>query len=127
VANVPSAPSGEIDVASAGTFRSDLYQIIDRCDAQIVHVDLHAVTFMDSAGYHALVDADEYAVRNGHVMVLRNLTEQCAMVIGICDWDNELHREDLASAESSSQRSSAAAEPNSTTASTETHVIVVTI
>jgi hypothetical protein len=27
-------------------------------------------------------------------MVIRNLSAQCAKVIELCDWDNELHRED---------------------------------
>jgi anti-anti-sigma factor len=96
--NVLSALCGEIDLLTAGTFRDDLYEIIDQCNVPIVRVDLQAVTFMDSAGYHALVDADEYAIRRGHIMSIRNLSAQCAKVIGICDLDNDLHIEDLASA-----------------------------
>jgi anti-anti-sigma factor len=94
MADVPSAVCGEIDLATADAFRADIYQIIDRSDAPAVFVDLAAVTFIDSAGYHALVDADEYAIRSGRLMVIRNLSEQCAKVIGLCDWDNELHLED---------------------------------
>jgi anti-anti-sigma factor len=94
MANVLPVVSGEIDVGTADAFRAGLYEIIDRSDAPRVFVDLAAVTFIDSAGYHALVDADEYAIRSGHVMVIRNLSAQCAKVIELCDWDNELHRED---------------------------------
>jgi anti-anti-sigma factor len=93
MANVTLEVSGEIDFATADAFRSRLYEIIDRSDAPPVFVDLAAVTFIDSAGYHALVAADEYATRRGHVMVIRNLSAQCATVIRLCDWDNELHVE----------------------------------
>jgi anti-anti-sigma factor len=98
MANVPSAPSAEIDLSTVDRFREDLYEIIDECDVPIVGIDLRAVSFMDSAGYHALIDANEYAIRRGHTMTIRNLAEQCAKVIGLCDWDNELHIEGLASA-----------------------------
>jgi anti-anti-sigma factor len=97
VANVPSALCGEIDLATADAFRSDLCRIIDGADAPVVRVDLAAVTFMDSAGYHALVEADEYAIRSDHMMVVGNLSERCEMVIRLCDWDNELHLEDASS------------------------------
>jgi anti-anti-sigma factor len=98
MANVPSAPSGDIDLATVDAFRDCLYEIIDQSDAPIVRVDLRAVTFMDSAGYHALMDADDYAIRRDRIMSIRNLSVQCARVIGICDRDNELHIEGLASA-----------------------------
>lgn len=93
MANVPSALSGDIDICTADAFRDCLYEIIDECDVPIARVDLRAVSFMDSAGYHALVDANEYAIRFGHIMSIRNLTAPCATVIRICDFDNELHVE----------------------------------
>ena len=93
MANVLSALCGEIDIATADAFRSDLHDLIGRCDRPIVHVDLAAVTFMDSAGYHALVTATEYASDRGNVLVLRNLSAQCAKVMRLCDEDNELHIE----------------------------------
>lgn len=96
MANVTSALSGEIDYSTADVFGSDLCDLIDRCDLPIVHVDLRAVTFMDSAGYHALVEASEYGSRRGHVLVIRNLSAQCAKVMRLCDQNNELHIEDLA-------------------------------
>ena len=72
MATVLSALRGEIDFATADAFRSGLYDLIDRCDLPIVHVDLRAVTFLDSAGYHALVEATEYGSRHGHVVVLQD-------------------------------------------------------
>ena len=98
MANALSAPCGEIDILTVDAFRDCIYEIIDQCDAPTVRVDLHAVTFMSSAGYHALIDADEYAIRHGHILTIRNLSTQSARVIGICDLDNELHIEGLASA-----------------------------
>ena len=98
MANVPSDPSGDIDMSTADAFRDNLYEIIDLCDVPIVRVDLQAVTFMDSAGYHALLEADEYAMRRDHILSIRNLSAPCARVIRICDFDHELHIEGLASA-----------------------------
>jgi anti-anti-sigma factor len=95
MANVVSALCGDIDRSTVAAFRSDLYGLIDRCEQPIVHVDFAAVTFMDSAGYHALVEATEYGSRRGHVLVLRNLSAQCAKVMRLCDQDNELHIEDF--------------------------------
>jgi anti-anti-sigma regulatory factor len=48
---------------------------------------------MDSAGFHALVNATEYAVRHHHRLVIRKLSAQCAEVLRICDWENVLHVE----------------------------------
>lgn len=99
MANPLSALCGDIDIdiATADAFRSELFDLIDQCDLPTVHVDLAAVTFMDSQGYHALADAHEYASRRHRVMVIQNLTEQCARVIRLCDRDNELHVETLIS------------------------------
>jgi len=74
--NRACALSGEIDIGTVDRFRDHLFEIIDECDAPIVRVDLHAVIFMDSAGYHALVDANDYAIRHGHVMSIRNLAPE---------------------------------------------------
>ena len=91
MAGVPSVVSGEIDLATADEFRFVLHDLIDRCYPPIVHVDLAAVTFIDSAGYHALVEATEYARRRGHVLVIRNLSPPCARVLRVCDDAHELH------------------------------------
>ena len=91
MANVSSVR--EIDMSTVDRFRDDLYDIIDECDTPIVRIDLHVVTFMGSAGYHALIDANEYAIRHGHTMSIQNLAPQCARMIRTCDPDNELHIE----------------------------------
>jgi anti-anti-sigma factor len=96
VANVSSVR--EIDRSTVDRFRDDLHETIDECDTPIVRIDLGDVSFMDSAGYHALIDANEYTIRHGHTMSIQNLAPQCAKLIGICDRDNELHIEVCVSA-----------------------------
>jgi len=94
MANALPELCGEIDHATAEAFRSGLYQVIDGADAPIVPIDLAAVTFIDSAGYHALVAADQYAIRNDHIMVIANLSKQCAKLVRLCDRANQLYLED---------------------------------
>lgn len=98
MAKVASAPSGEIDLATVDAFRDCLYEIIDECDVSIVRVDLQAVTFLGSSGCRALMDANEYAIRHGHLISICNISALGAKVIGICDSDKQLHIEGLASA-----------------------------
>jgi anti-anti-sigma factor len=93
MANVTSLLCGEIDRSTDGAFRANLIELIELCDQPIVNVDLAAVTFMDSSAYHALIAANEYGRVRGHVLVLRNLSAQCAKVIRLCDQDNELRIE----------------------------------
>ena len=83
----------EIDRATAPAFNADLHDAIDASDAPLVVVDCSDVTFMDSAGFHVLVDATEYAVRRGHTLVIRNMSPSCAMLIQLCDLDGELRVE----------------------------------
>ena len=58
--------------------------------APVVFVDLAAVTFMDSTGYHALVAANLFATWSDHILVIRNLPEQCVGLLRLCDLRNEL-------------------------------------
>jgi anti-anti-sigma regulatory factor len=44
-------------------------------------VDCSGITFMDPAGYHALVDATNYATRRSHTLVIRNMSPPCARFI----------------------------------------------
>ena len=92
---------GEIDAATAPAFKADLHEAIDGSDEAFVSVDCSGVTFMDSAGYHVLVDATNYAVRRGHTLVIRNLSASCATLLGFCDLDSELRVESSPSAPSS--------------------------
>jgi anti-anti-sigma factor len=84
---------GEIDLATAPGFNIELHDAIDSADEALVSVDCSALTFMDLAGYHVLVDATQYAARRGHTLVLRNLSQTCARLIALYDWERELHIE----------------------------------
>jgi anti-anti-sigma factor len=81
---------GEIDRATAAAFNADLHDAIDSSDEAFVSVDCSGVTFMDSAGYHALLDATNYAVRRGHTLVIRDPSPSCALLIRLCDMDHEM-------------------------------------
>jgi anti-anti-sigma factor len=80
---------GDIDRATAPAFIVALRGAIDSSDEAVVSVDCANVTFMDSAGYHALIDATKYAARRGHTLVIRDPSSSCEMLIRLCD----LHRE----------------------------------
>jgi anti-anti-sigma factor len=84
---------GEIDFATAGALRADLRTSINRSDTDLVDVDCSGVTFMDSGGYHALADETAYGSRHGQALVIRNPSESCALVLGLCDGDG-LHLDD---------------------------------
>ena len=86
---------GEIDLASGPGFNLSLRAAIDRSEEAFVSVDCAGVTFMDSAGYHALTDATRYAAKRGHTLVIRNASRSCARLIALCDWDHELRVECL--------------------------------
>ncbi len=81
---------GDIDRTTAPAFTVALRDAIDNSDAPIVSVDCSTVTFMNSAGYHALVDATRYAARHGHALVIRDPSSSCAMLIRLCDKEREL-------------------------------------
>lgn len=59
---------GELDLASAPEFRNALDEALGR--ALLVIIDLRALTFIDSAGLHAIIDADARARGSGHRLVL---------------------------------------------------------
>jgi anti-anti-sigma factor len=81
---------GDVDRSTAGAFRDGLCLRIDQSNTSIVGIDLAGVTFMDSAGYRAVVAANAYAVRTHHQLVIRNLSASCTKVIELCDQSNEL-------------------------------------
>jgi anti-anti-sigma factor len=84
---------GDIDFATAPAFYADLHDAIDTSDEALVSVDCSDMTFIDSAGYHVLVEASEYAVRRGRSLVIRSLSVSCARVVRLCDLEHELHVE----------------------------------
>jgi hypothetical protein len=65
---------------------ADLRDAIDASDEPLVSVDCSDVTFMDSSGFHAMVDATEYAARRGHTLVIREPSPPCRRLIRLCDW-----------------------------------------
>ena len=84
---------GDIDASTAASFNIELHDVIDNADEAFVNVDCSRLTFIDSAGYHVLVDATNYAIRRGHTLVIRNLSPSCATLLRLCDVDRELHIE----------------------------------
>jgi anti-anti-sigma factor len=80
----------EIDMATGAVLLSELREVVDGSDKAIVIVDCSGITFMDSAGFHALADATEYAARRGHTLVVRNLSPSCARLVRLCDFEHEL-------------------------------------
>lgn len=84
---------GEIDFATASVLSGDLHDAIDNSDTEQVVLDCSGLTFIDSSGFHALVEATAYAVGNDHTLVIRHMAPSCARVIQLCDWDNELRLE----------------------------------
>ena len=87
------AASGEIDMETAPAFAIDLRECIESADETLVSVDCAGVTFMDSAGYHALLGATRHAAHQGHTLVIRNLTPACARLIRMCNADGEIRVE----------------------------------
>ncbi len=84
---------GEIDRSTVASFHAHLRDAIDRSDEALVSIDCSGVTFMDSAGYRALVDATRYALRHGHTLVIRDMSSACAMLIRLCDTSGDLRVE----------------------------------
>ena len=84
---------GDIDRATAPSFSAELHDVIDNADEAFVNVDCSGLPFIDSAGYHVLVDATNYAIRRGHTLVIRNLSPSCAMLLSLFDEDQGLHIE----------------------------------
>jgi anti-anti-sigma factor len=84
---------GDIDLASAPALAANLRETTDGSDEVIISVDCSGVTFMDSAGFHVLVTATEYAAHRGHTLVIRNASPWCAWTIQLCDYDRELRVE----------------------------------
>ena len=81
---------GEIDMATAPKLMDDLRETIDASDEALVSVDCSDVTFMDSSGFHVLVDATGYAARRGHTLVIRDMSPSCRRLIRLCNVDHEL-------------------------------------
>jgi len=80
----------EIDLCTAPGFAATMRTEIDWVDNRAVFIDCSDITFMDSSAFHALVDADRYALEHGHLLIIRNLRSNCARVVRLCDSNHEL-------------------------------------
>ncbi|MCM3922194.1 STAS domain-containing protein [Frankia sp. AiPs1] len=61
--------SGEVDLASAGAFRSALFAAV-RADAPTIVVDIGEVDFLDAQGLGALIAARKRAIPSGQRLVV---------------------------------------------------------
>ncbi len=80
---------GELDLTCA----KDLTASVERAlsGARLLAIDLRDLTFVDSAGIHALVDADNRAHRSGRRLVLvrgRGQVRRMFELLGVADWLN---------------------------------------
>jgi anti-anti-sigma factor len=82
--------SREIDLCTSPAFAALMLTQIDWADNRAVFVDCSDITFMDSSAFHVLVDAHRYAIEHGHLLIIRNLSPNCAWAIRLCDWSHEL-------------------------------------
>ena len=60
---------GELDLRSAATLRLRLAEVVRRCDADVV-LDLEGVTFIDSTGLAAMLNALRRLTRAGRRLML---------------------------------------------------------
>jgi anti-anti-sigma factor len=60
---------GEVDIATAGSIRAEIDELIDAGFKRVI-LDLREVTFLDSTGLHVVVDADASARANGWELLI---------------------------------------------------------
>jgi len=79
---------GEVDAAAAADFRTGLQQLVTHAHSS-VFVDLSRVTFIDSCGVAALIDASERTSTEGS-LVLVDPSPPCQLVldaVGLHDYE----------------------------------------
>jgi stage II sporulation protein AA (anti-sigma F factor antagonist) len=81
---------GEIDIASVGTLRSAMAQTFES-GLRDVWVDLSEVTFMDSSGLNALVEADQAFAGGNRQLTVICPTGPVRRAIELTGLDRELH------------------------------------
>lgn len=88
--------AGELDITTTPRLRSTLRQA--RTQAEVVVLDLRALTYMDACGAHAIIDASGRARRDGRrFIVLRGAPAVCRRLELAGGGDVELHDLDPAS------------------------------
>ena len=80
--------AGEVDLSTAGTFRSALSLAVER-DRHIV-VDLAKVTYIDSTGFKELLVCHATCERRGRILALANPHRVTQKVLGILNLDQVL-------------------------------------
>lgn len=79
-------PRGELDLVSAPQLRQTLHEAVT--NERLIAVDLRGLTFMDSTGIHAILEADSGARRRGARLVLIRGSAQIGRLfelVGITD------------------------------------------
>jgi anti-sigma B factor antagonist len=90
LARLPADPApvlvvtGELDVYEAPTFRAELFDILDEGHRRVV-VDCAGVSFIDSAGLAALVEAQRRLDGRDGQLVLRGLHDATKRIFEITD------------------------------------------
>lgn len=75
--------AGEIDLATAPRLAETLERIESETPDAQVHVDMHAVTFLDSSGISVLVHAHKRLAEAGGCLVLHRPSDQIRRVLEI--------------------------------------------
>jgi anti-anti-sigma factor len=81
--------SGEIDIATAPQLQ-DALGIVEALDPSTIIVDLREVSFMDSTGIHALLQAHGLAMENGQMLLVVNGTSGVQNALEITGADRVL-------------------------------------
>lgn len=81
---------GEVDLASAGNVLADIQRAISASDANL-RVDCTHLTFIDSSGVRALVDAHSLLESKGRTLTIVNLApgpQRVFEILGLTDLFN---------------------------------------
>jgi anti-sigma B factor antagonist len=78
---------GDVDLLTAPRLQRELADLIDGQGNLSVIVDLSGVTFLDSTGIHALIDARERMLRHGGDLILSSPTPSTLRTLEVCGLD----------------------------------------
>jgi anti-anti-sigma factor len=85
-------PEGDVSLETTPLLREVLRQVVDSQDGGTVDVDMHRVTFVDSAGIGVLVAAQRAATAKGVELMLIDPGPMIRMVLEISGLDGVLVR-----------------------------------
>lgn len=75
---------GELDAATVPQLRASFAELVDEQQVLCLVVDVGGLTFIDSAGVHALVEASETLRRRGGELALSGVTAGTFKVLDVC-------------------------------------------